>query len=229
MTTKKDGLYLLLGVSFVVQATTSLIGGVIGIGPFTDAGNIAITMKNIANSINGVFIGIFLQIITSLVIVVLGAALFQVGKRINKTAALIAFGFYLIESIINIFNQTIVFALCGVSRLFSSNGDAALTTIGDLLSVSRDFSNAISMMPFGFGAILFYYLITRAGVIPKWLGLWGIIAVIFVLVGWTIEAFEVSVPFMLYIPYVPWEWVAGIYISTKGFKDIPNVSLHLTT
>jgi hypothetical protein len=56
----------------------------------------------------------------------------------------------------------------------------------------------------------------KANVIPKWLGLWGLITVPFILIGWSLEAFGVSVPFALYIPYVPWEWVAGIFILVKG-------------
>ena len=51
-----------------------------------------------------------------------------------------------------------------------------------------------------------------ANIIPKWLAMWGLITVPFILVGWSLEAFGATVPFALYIPYVPWEWVAGIYI-----------------
>jgi len=218
LTANKNGLYLLLSASLLVQATTSLVGGLIGIGPFTDKGNMADTMNGIANNINGAYAGLLLQIITALVIVVLATALYQAGKHINKTAAIIAYGFYLAEVFIHIVNQIITFSIVDVSIQFANNGDAALVAIGSLLYSARDFSGAIAMIPFGLGAILFYFLITKANVIPKWLGYWGIITVSFILVGWSLQSFGVSVPFALYIPYVPWEWIAGVYIFTKSLR-----------
>ena len=214
----------MLGISLITQATTSLTGGLVGVGPFTETGSATAAMNSIAGNINGVYIGIFLQIVTALVIVALGASLYQAGKHISKTSAIIALGFYIVEAVLHIVCQMIVFALAKVSTDFAANGDAALVILGNLLLTSRDFCGAITMMPFSLGAILFYYLIMKANVIPKWLGLWGLATVPFILVGWPLEAFGVSVPFALYMPYVPWEWVAGVYILIKGLKtNVSNV------
>ena len=219
MTANKKNLFLLLGISLVTQATTTLVGGLIGIGPFTDTGDMADTMNNLAGNISSVYIGIFLQIVTAIVIIGLAAALYQAGKSVSKTAAIIAFGFYLAEAIVHFIGQFVIFGIVEVSRQFVSIGDASLLTTAKLLFATRDFIGAVTMIPFGLGAILFYSLITKAKVIPKWLGLWGLITVPFILVGWSLEAFNVvSVPFALYVPYVPWEWVAGIYILIRGLK-----------
>lgn len=218
MPTNRKSLHILLGITLITQATTSIIGGLIGFGPFIDTSDTAAAMNNIAGNINGFYMSIFLQIVTALVIVALAAALYQAGKGVNKTAAMIAAGFYLLEVVIVMFDQIIIFAITEVSQMFVSTGNAALFSIAELLFSARAFGGAIAMMPFGLGAILFYYLIMKAGVIPKWLGLWGLITVPFILVGWSLQAFGVSVPFALYVPYVPWEWVAGIYILIKGLK-----------
>jgi len=81
------------------------------------------------------------------------------------------------------------------------------------------------MIPFGLGAVLFYYLIMKADVIPKWLGYWGIITVSVILLCAPLTAFGVSVPFVLLVPYVPWEWVAGVYIFIIGLKEPSNSKL----
>ena len=215
----KKGLFLLLGISLVTQATTSLVGGLIGIGPFTKTENMADTMNSIASNISGIYTGMFLQIITALVIIVLAAALYQAGSSASKIAAFAAFGLYLAEAIVHIVGQLVIFSIAEVSRQFVTTGDASLLTTAKLLFASRDFIGAITMMPFGLGAILFYFLITKSKVIPKWLGAWGIVTVSVILVGWSLEAFNVvPVPYAFYVPYVPWEWVAGIYISIKGLK-----------
>ena len=218
MVANKKGLYLLLRISLITQATTSIIGGLLGFGPFIDTSDTIVAMNNIAGNINGFYISIFLQIVTALVIVALAAALYQVGKGVNRTAAIIAVGFYLLEVVIVMFDQITTFVITEVSKMFVSTGDAALLKIAELLFSARAFGGAIAMLPFGLGAFLFYFLIMKAGVIPKWLGLWGLITVPFILVGWSLEAFGLSVPFVLYIPYVPWEWVAGVYILVKGIR-----------
>ncbi|MCL2164864.1 MAG: DUF4386 domain-containing protein [Oscillospiraceae bacterium] len=214
-----------MGASLVVQATTSLIGGLIGIGLFTDIGDMAGAMKSISSNIGSAYIGIILQLITALVIVVLATALYQAGKRINKTVAVIAYGFYLTEVFIHVVNQIIVFAFVEASRQFAISGDASLVTIGNILYSTKDFSGAIAMIPFGLGAILFYYLITKADIIPKWLGYWGMITVSLIFVGWSLEAFGVPIPFVFYVPYVPWEWVSGVYILTKGTHQLQPLSI----
>ena len=222
MSDNKKNLYLLLGISLITQATTSLIGGLIGVGPFTDTENIIAAMHSIAGNTAGVYTGILLQIITALVIMVLGTALYQAGKHINKTAAIIALCFYFTEAILHIICQIFIFALAALSRQFMINGDVILLNIVNFLFISRNFCGAITMMPFGLGAIIFYYLIMKAKVIPRWLGLWGLITVPFILVGWSLEAFGISVPFALYLPYVPWEWVAGGWVLVRGLRTKKN-------
>ena len=216
---KEKKLSLLLGVTLITQATTSIVGGLIGFGPFTDTEDISATMNSIADNIGRFYASIFIQFVTAIVIVVLAVALYQAGKKISKTAAIVAMGFYCLEVVILIFDQMLTFGVTEISQQFASNGDIGLLYTAELLLSIKDFGGAISMLPFGLGAILFYFLIMKATVIPKWLGLWGMISVTFIFVGWTLQAFGVSIPFVLYIPYVPWEWVAGIYILARGLKE----------
>ena len=221
ITNNKGKLYLLLGLSLITQATTSLLGGIIGVGPFTETNDPAAAMNYIAENISSVYAGIFLQIVTALVIIVLASALYQAGSRVSKTAAIIAFGFYLTEAITHFIGQVLIFVIAETAIQFQSTGDITMLTTAKLLFTSRDFVGAITMIPFGLGAIIFYSLITKAKVIPKWLGLWGMVTVSLILAGWSLEAFSiVPVPFALYVPYVPWEWVAGIYIFIKGIKTV---------
>ena len=54
---------------------------------------------------------------------------------------------------------------------------------------------------------------------PDWLSLWGLVTVPFLLI-WTVPAIlEIEVPFFLYVPYVPFEFVIGIWLLIKGFRE----------
>lgn len=76
------------------------------------------------------------------------------------------------------------------------------------------------MLPFCLGAILFYYLLYKSGAVPRILSLWGLITVPLVLIGLLSKVLGYEVPFFLYLPlpYVPFEFVIGIWILAKGIN-----------
>lgn len=221
--TARNGLFQLLGVAFLVQALSPLIGDAVLFKPFVSEENIRTTMSNIANNISSVYISMFLQFVTAVVIIMLGAAMYRTAGHINKTMAVIALGFYIFEAVLLAVSQVFLSGLVKVSQLYLTGGDAGLVSLGNVLLFCKDFTGKIAMMPFGLGAILFYYLLMRAGTIPKWLALWGLITVPFVLVGGVLTAFGINVPFVLFIPYVPFEFFTGTYLviryRKKSFVD----------
>jgi hypothetical protein len=73
------------------------------------------------------------------------------------------------------------------------------------------------MLPFCVGAILFYYLLYKSRLIPRVLPVWGLVSVAVVLVATVLVISGYRVPFLVYVPYVPFEWVVGTWILIKGF------------
>lgn len=157
-------------------------------------------------------------IITAIVIIILGVAIYRIAGHINKTMAMIALSFYLLEAVLVVVGQAFVFSLANASKLYLSNGDTGLLSIGNVLLSCRHFAGEIAMIPFGLGAISFYYLLMKVGTIPKWLALWGLVTVPFVLVGIPLTTFGIAVPFALFVPYVPFEFFTGIYILIRYRK-----------
>lgn len=218
--TSKD-LYILFGISLFVQAVTSLIAGAVLFEPFVSKDNVTTTMSNFAANISSIYGSVLLQIITALVIVVLGIAMYQLAGHINRTMAMIAFSFYLFEAILVAISQAFVFSLVKVSQLNAAAKNVGLENLGEILLTCRDFTAQIAIIPFGIGALLFYYLLMKANVIPKWLALWGLITVPFVLIGVPLMTFGITVPFALFVPYVPFEFFTGIYILIRINKMSP--------
>lgn len=68
------------------------------------------------------------------------------------------------------------------------------------------------------GALLFYTLLVRSGVVPRWLALWGLIATVPMLVGTVSQVFGTTIPFCFYLPYVPFELVVGVWILVAGVR-----------
>ena len=100
-TTKtKSRLIKFLGITLFVQAVTSFVGGSIFLGPF-DSNEITDTsMRAIANITTVAYISILLQIITGIVIIMLGVAMYRTAGHKGKTIAVIALGMYIFEAVL---------------------------------------------------------------------------------------------------------------------------------
>ena len=59
-------------------------------------------------------------------------------------------------------------------------------------------------------------------VVPRWMSLWGFISLIPVFVGTLTAIFGYDLPFILFIPYVPIEFLIGIWIMVKGVPQYPS-------
>ena len=211
----KKSLLQFLGIVLFTQAVTSLVGGSLFLGPF-DANEITdMSMRAIANSTQVAHISILLQMITGVVIILLGVAMYRVAGHKGKTIAIIALSMYILEAAMLVVGQVFVFGLVRASQLYSISGDATLLYLGEILLSCRGFAGEMAMIPFGIGAILFYYLLLKAEIVPKWLALWGIISVPLIMVFVPLGTFGIEVPFALLVPYVPFEFFAGIYILIK--------------
>lgn len=219
-TITKNGLFKLLGITFFVQALTSLIGGAVLFEPIVSKENINTTMSNIANNISRIYGSMLLEITTAVVIILLGVAIYLTAGHINKTMAMIALSFYIFEAVLLAVSQIFIFGLVEASQLYLTGEDAGLVSLGNVLLSCRDFTTKMAIIPFGLGALLFYYLLMKAKIIPKWLALWGLVTAPFVLIGVPLMAFGVTVPFALFIPYVPFEFFTGIYVLIRYQKKI---------
>jgi hypothetical protein len=102
----------------------------------------------------------------------------------------------------------------------SAGQPAIVQTFGNLAFDSMEFvGGTLHMLAFCLGGILFYYLLDKARVVPRALSLWGLVAVFPMLIGTLTQVFGYTIPFIFYVPYVPFELVIGIWILIKGIQD----------
>jgi hypothetical protein len=213
-----------LGVAFLLQAITDLISGLILKLALTVPGDISKTMINIANKPWLMRANILGEITTAVGIIFLGAILFVTLRKQNENIALIALGFYILEAALLAASRIEAFSLLRISQEYVAAGNPAyLQTIGNLAFESMNFGYTLIMLPFCLGAILFYYLLYKSGVAPRALSLWGLITVFPCLIGTLFSVFGYQVPFFVYLPYVPFEFVIGVWILVKGINDASEI------
>ncbi len=213
-TKNQKGVYRLLGAAFLAQAVLPLIGGLV-FQALEVEGDISATMRNIAGSIPTVWMTILLWIVSGIFVIILGTVLYQITSRQNKTAAMIAYGMYLLEAFLAIVGQVSVFALSKLSLEFAAGGNASLLNLGNALLLCRHFAGEIAMLPFGIGALIFYSFLMKEGTIPKWLAIWGLVTAPLIMIGVPLSTFGVTVPAFVLAPYVPFEFFTGAYLLIR--------------
>ena len=213
-----------LGAAFLLQAVSSLVSNAFLLDPLIVPGNIISTMTNIANNAMQVRAGILGDMVTAFGIIFLGAILFVILRKQNEKMALVALGFYILEAVLLAVSRLLTFSLLRNSQESVIAGHPAyLQSLGNLTFETMHFGfSALAMLAFCLGAILFYYLLDKSRIVPRVLSLWGLITVFPCLIGTLSALFGYQVPFLIYLPYAPFEFVIGVWILVKGIK-IPEM------
>ena len=210
-----------LGIAFLLQFVTSFSNGVFLKSALIVPGSISESMIKIANNPSLMRAYILVDMLTALGIIFLGAVLFLTLRKWNETIALVALGFYILEAALLAVSRLEAFSLLGMSQAYVTAGQPAyLQTMANVALESMNFVGAtLHMLAFCPGGILFYYLLYESGIVPRALSLWGLVTVLPCLIGTLLVVFGYEAPVFLYVLYMPFELVIGVWILVKGFNE----------
>ncbi len=209
-----------LGIAFLLQFVTSFSSGVFVKSALIVPDSISESMLKIANNPLLMRAYILVDMLTALGIIFLGAILFLTLRKWNETMALVALGFYILEATLLAASRLAAFSLLGISQAYAAAGQpASLQTMANVALLSMDFvGSTLHMLAFCPGGILFYYLLYKSGVVPRALSLWGLITVLPCLAATLLVVFGYEAPVLLYVLYMPFELVIGVWILVKGIN-----------
>jgi hypothetical protein len=216
-----DKVSRVLGVAFLLQFITSVSSGSIIRPLWLVPDDIRATMLTIAENPVILRINILVDTLTALGVIFLGAVLFFTLKKQNGKLALTALGFYILEGALLAASRIGTFSLLQLSQEYAASGQPeSLLVFGKVALEAMDYvGDALHVLAFCLGAILFYVLLFKSNVVPRWLSLWGLISIIPVLAGTLTALFDVHLPFIFFLPYFPFEFVIGIWILIKGIPE----------
>ena len=184
-------------------------------------------MTKIANNAWLMKAHILLDIFTALGIIFLGAMLFITLRKQDERMALVGLGFYILEAALLATSRSEAFSLLRMSQEYVTAGHPDdLLTMARIALESMDFVGfTLHMLAFCLGAILFYYLLYTSRVVPRVLSLWGLVTVVPLLIATLLAMFDYQVPFFIAVPYIPFEFVIGVWILVKGIRTDPGAQL----
>lgn len=215
----------IVGLLFIIAMVTSLLGGSV----LESSLNAPDFLMSFAANTNQVSLGVLLELINAIAVIGIAIMMFPILKNFNERIAIGYVSFRIIESIMCIASAIIPLSLRVLSQRFLEAGEMSVThlqTLGTILTTARaDFANILIPIFFCLSALMFYYILYRSKLIPRFISAWGLIGVILLL---PLNLYELSMTFnlMLALPIILNEIVLGVWLIVKGFRTPALTSIN---
>jgi len=185
-----------------------------------------------------ILIAALLQLIMAFACAGIAIGLYPILKKHYESLALGSVGFRIIENVFQIVSALGLLSLLTLG-LEAVKADVltapAFQTAGALLIAGRFWASQMAGIAFCLGAFMYYVVFYRSKLIPRWLSVWGLIAitlhfvaVFFALVS-QIDAFSGSPILFLSAPILFQELTLAGWLIVKGFNPSVVASLSAKT
>ena len=153
--------------------------------------------------------------------------LYPVLRRYSPALALGAVAGRMVEGMLVLVGTSSLLVLLTLGQASVAAGSAAASSYqvaGNALLAVRDWVDGFVMsLAFLAGALMYYVVLYRSRLVPRWLSGWGLVAVVLSVVatlyaGFTQEFGFSTVNNVLSIPIFAQEMVLGVWLIVKGFS-----------
>jgi len=205
-----------LGAAFVAQFITSLAAEALSTPLVT--GSISADMVSINHNAVQMRAAIVLYLATCVGIIVMTSLLYVLLRAQSRPVALVALILFLGEVMVIAVSVLGLYALLPLSAGFVKAGAPANSYYETLGTVLRGLTGDLSFLFFSLGAFLWYGLFFKSRLVPRGFSIWALLAMVPVLAGALPQVWDssINVPFLLDIPYLPFELVIGVWLLIRG-------------
>ena len=181
-----------------------------------------------------VTIGALIEFIWAAACAGIAIGLYPLLKKYNGALALGSVGFRVVEGVFVLIGTLSLLSLLTLSQEFiaaGAPGASSFQTSGTLLLALRDWSlNVIGPLAFSLGALMYYVILYKSKLIPRWLSGWGVLGAVLSLAATVLASFThdfgmESVHTYLHIPIGVNELVLAVWLIAKGFNVSAIASL----
>lgn len=125
-------------------------------------------------------IGVLLESINGIAVIGIAVMLYPILKRYNEGIALGYLAFRIVEGFLSILGSTKAASLIELSQGYLDAGSVGdhFATIGEIILADRHWTMEMLTVFFILGALIFYFLLNRSEVVPRYISLWGFIAIL---------------------------------------------------
>lgn len=215
---------IVAGALFIIATTTSLVGSSV-----TGSGLRALDdLAGMSPNANPIMIGALLSFIAAAASASIAIALYPVLRKYSEGLAMGAVGFRLMEAVFYIVALICPIVVFTVSQEFvntESQATLSFQTLNHLLLTVHDLAGFVfGVFASCIGAVMYYYIFFQTKLIPRWLSIWGLGAIVGLSAAAVLTMFDgapssISGTLMLLaVPIALQEMVLAIWLIVKGFN-----------
>ena len=168
----------IVGVLYIIGTVAGILSVVVT-GGLLDAPDY---LNIVAANASQAKLGALLVLVMGLALAMVPAMMFPILKRQNEALAI---GYVIFRGALETVTY-IALAMCWlllvvVARQYADSGAAVasqFSSLGTLLVKAQDPITAIVEIVFSLGALMFYYVLYQARLVPRWISGWGIVAAV---------------------------------------------------
>jgi hypothetical protein len=214
---------IIVGILFIACSVTCILSAVPTAG-LLDGPDY---LTSLAAHDGRVVLGALFEFMRAITCAGIAIALYPVVRHQNRALALGSVAGRLVEGVLVLVGTLCMLTLLGVSQDTVVGGSAAVSSsraVGSALLAAREWIHGFVMLPpFLIGALMYYYLLYKARLVPRWLSVWGLAAVALALVQAVYAGFNQELGFstvntVLNIPIGVQEMVLAVWLIAKGFS-----------
>jgi hypothetical protein len=224
----------IVGVLFLIATAAPLLSAAFGpviFGP-DDLANVWL----LAASENQVRISALLQFTMAAAIAAIPICMYPILRKYNESMALGYVIGRLVEGIMFTIGVISLLTLLTLSKEFALAGApsaAYYQTIGTTVLAIRSWGSVFAQFSFSLGSLMFYYLLYKSKLIPRWLSGWSLIGAVLFLASAFLAMFgygsESTIYLLMNAPGGVGEMVFAVWLIVKGFNSTAITSLNAKT
>jgi hypothetical protein len=197
-----------IGVLYIIGTVALVLSVVVTSGVLTGPAY----LDQVAAQPNQLAIGALLVLLAGLALALVPVVFWPVGKRYDETLAM---GYVVfrgaIEGLVYVVGALGWLVLIGLS----TEPDAA-PLAGFLRTADAVLWGQVGVIPFALGALMFYVLLYRSRLVPRWLSAWGLVGAVLYIVPALGNMFGLPLG-VLMAPLAVQEMVMAAWLITRGF------------
>jgi hypothetical protein len=218
------------------RRTAAIVGVLYIIGTLSGVASMAVKsgvpaapdyLSSVASHAGQVGLVGLLVLVMGIALAMVPAVMFPILKRQNEALAV---GYVIfrgaLETLTYVAGAIGYLLLVVVARQHAGSGAAIasqFSSLGSLVVKAQDPIIAVRDIVFSTGALMFYYVLYRSRLIPRWLSGWGLVGVLGYLAAGLIAVFSTEiVPLLLLLGLQ--EMVMAVWLIAKGFD--PSAIAH---
>jgi hypothetical protein len=201
-----------VGALFLIAMVASLVGGGLVESVISAPEPFAAVFENEILLV----VGTLLELVNAIAVVGIGALMFTVLKRHNETQAV---GYLSLRIVEAVFCSLIVVSPLSLIRLGQNQPQASAA-----LSIAERASISGLLVPvfFSLGALILYSSLYQSKLLPRFIPVWGLAAVVLILTLNFLSAFGLElgmgISMVFALPIILNEIFMGIWLIAKGFN-----------